>query len=316
VELASEEVHANQAGTCIVEWFAITRDGSIAPNSMTPKTLLGLSTVMLVFAAVFGLLNVARVKGLETNLATTAAARDTAEQRRSQQEERLLARRSTTSPSPGASGAETETKAAKAEADLAQVLKEKADLQNKLQASQAEITSLQNRLQEPSPSVEASSANPGAASAAELQAQLDDTRRQLESAERENAFLSEKLASGSTQRLATAERAGSSRERSSAPSSIQTKRREPTGPPVKGSANGTVLAVNQAYNFVVLNLGKRQGLQANADMVVYRGGTRIGKLRISSVEPATAIGDIMTNSLARGVQVQPGDTVVYAGSHF
>jgi hypothetical protein len=284
---------------------------------MTPKTLLGISTVILIFAAVFGFLNVARVKGLETNLATTAAARDAAEQRRVQQEERLLTRRSSTSPTPAAAGPEAEAKAAKAEADLAQVLKEKADLQNKLQASQAEITSLQNRMQEPTPSVEATSANPGAASAAELQAQLDDTRRQLESAERENAFLSEKMATGSSQRLATAERIGSSRERTSALTpSTQAKRREPTVAPVKGGVNGTVLAVNQAYNFVVLNLGKRQGLQPNADMVVFRGGTRIGKLRISSVEPATAIGDIVSNSLARGVQVQPGDIVVYAGSHF
>jgi hypothetical protein len=49
-------------------------------------------------------------------------------------------------------------------------------------------------------------------------------------------------------------------------------------------------------------------------MLVVRGGTVIGKIRISSVEPATAIGDIMTNSLARGVQVQPGDIVIYAGT--
>ena len=43
-------------------------------------------------------------------------------------------------------------------------------------------------------------------------------------------------------------------------------------------------------------------------------GALIGKIRISSVEPTTSIGDIITNSLARGVQVQPGDTVVYAGN--
>jgi hypothetical protein len=44
-------------------------------------------------------------------------------------------------------------------------------------------------------------------------------------------------------------------------------------------------------------------------------GTFIGKIRISSVEPATAIGDIITSTLARGVQVQPGDIVIYAGSN-
>ncbi|MDQ2867471.1 MAG: hypothetical protein M3R59_03520 [Verrucomicrobiota bacterium] len=63
----------------------------------------------------------------------------------------------------------------------------------------------------------------------------------------------------------------------------------------------------------MLNLGNRQGVESNAEMLVLRGGTIIGKIRISSVEPATAIGDILSGSLARGVQVQPGDTVIYAG---
>ena len=73
--------------------------------------------------------------------------------------------------------------------------------------------------------------------------------------------------------------------------------------------------MNQAYNFVVLNLGGRQGVEPNAEMLVMRDGTLIGKIRISSVEPSTAIGDVVSGSLERGVQVQPGDTVVYAGSN-
>jgi len=63
-----------------------------------------------------------------------------------------------------------------------------------------------------------------------------------------------------------------------------------------------------------LSLGQRQGVTANSAMLVRRRGTLIGKIRISSVEPTTAIGDIMTNTLARGVQVQPGDTVIYANT--
>ncbi|PYJ77932.1 MAG: hypothetical protein DME77_01745, partial [Verrucomicrobia bacterium] len=90
------------------------------------------------------------------------------------------------------------------------------------------------------------------------------------------------------------------------------KRRRETGVRRAG-VRGTVLAVNQAYNFVVLNLGARQGVEPNSELLVLREGTLIGKIRISSVEPTTAIGDIITGSLGRGVQVQPGDTVVYAG---
>jgi hypothetical protein len=66
---------------------------------------------------------------------------------------------------------------------------------------------------------------------------------------------------------------------------------------------------------VVLNLGARQGVEPNSEMLVLRDGNFIGKIRISSVEPATAIGDIVTSTVARGVQVQPGDIVIYAGTN-
>jgi cell shape-determining protein MreC len=90
------------------------------------------------------------------------------------------------------------------------------------------------------------------------------------------------------------------------------KRRESgINPP---GVHGTILAVNQAYNFVVLSMGDRQGVVPNSEMLVMRSGALIGKIRISSVEPTTSIGDIITNSLARGVQVQPGDIVIYAGN--
>ena len=131
-----------------------------------------------------------------------------------------------------------------------------------------------------------------------MQAQLEEARHQLESAERENAFLSEKIR-GAQDRSAQLEE--------------ERKRRSPTAG--KAGVRGTVLAVNQAYNFVVLNLGGRQGVEPNAEMLVLRDGTLIAKIRVSSVEPSTAIGDIVTSSLARGVQVQPGDIVVYAGTN-
>ena len=83
----------------------------------------------------------------------------------------------------------------------------------------------------------------------------------------------------------------------------------------KIGVRGTVLAVNHAYNFVVLNLGGRNGVEARSEMLVVRDGTLIGKIRIASVEPTTAIGDIISSSLARGVQVQPGDIVIYAGTN-
>jgi chromosome segregation ATPase len=261
--------------------------------STTPKSLVGISVALLALAAVFGVLNTAKVKRLHSNLADATAARDSAEQRRADREKEIKARE-TAIAAERAKMAETESKVASAEAELVKMETERADLQTKLQANEAEIATLQKQLEEGKPGV----ANPGAPSAVELQAQLDDARKQLEDAEREKAFLSEQMQSVQT--------------RTSQLEDEKKRRAVATG---KIGVRGTVLAVNQAYNFVVLSLGGRQGVEPNSEMLVLRDGSFIGKIRISSVEPATAIGDIITGTLARGVQVQPGDIVIYAGTN-
>jgi uncharacterized protein YeeX (DUF496 family) len=269
-----------------------------AAFSSTPKSVGGLAILLLVLAALFGFLNSQKMKTLRAAVATAQTARDAAE------------RRIREKPNTSAGGpveekgkvAEAEDRAAKAEAELAQIQKEKADLQAKLDENQKEIASLQTRVPDVEKNANASATDsPAATASADLQSQLDDLRRQLDGAEKEKAFLSEKLQD--------------MQERADQPKEGK-KRREvvrETGPRRTG-LRGTILAVNQAYNFVVLNLGARHGVESNAEMLVLRDGALVGKIRISSVEPATAIGDIITNSLARGAQMQPGDNVIYAGT--
>ena len=83
---------------------------------------------------------------------------------------------------------------------------------------------------------------------------------------------------------------------------------------MKNGLEGEVLAVNQGWNFVVLSIGDRQGAVTNAEMILKRGNSQIGKVRITSVEPSTSVADIIPGSLARGVRVQPGDRVIFPGS--
>jgi hypothetical protein len=263
--------------------------------SATPKTILGLSAVFLLLAAIFGALNHYKVRNLSANVANADAARDAAEHRRAMEQKEIKVREETVSAAT-AKILETESKAAKSEADLVQLQKEKSELQTKLQTNEAEIAALQKRVEEAG--TKTADGNPGAASPSELQAQLDEARQLLESAEREKAFLSDKLSNAQDRSVKLQE---------------EKKSRESSGGRL--GVRGTVLAVNQAYNFVVLNLGGRQGVEANSEMLVLRSGTLIGKIRISSVEPSTAIGDIITSSLERGVQVQPGDIVIYAGTN-
>jgi hypothetical protein len=260
--------------------------------SATPRTLISISVVFLAAAAVFGVLNTTKVKTLRASAADAIAARDAVDRRHAAQEREVKAREAAIAAEQ-AKIAESESKVANAEGGLVKLQTEKADLQARLQGNETEIANLQKQIDEAKPA----SANPGAPSTVELQAQLDDARHQLDSAEREKALLSDKLQSF--------------RARSS---QLEEEKKRHVVVAGKVGVRGTVLAVNQAYNFVVLNLGARQGVEPNSEMLVLRDGSFIGKIRISSVEPATAIGDIVTSTLARGVQVQPGDIVIYAGT--
>jgi predicted nucleic acid-binding Zn-ribbon protein len=273
-------------------------------STLTPKSVAGLATVLLLLAAVFGFLNAQKIKSLRAGVATAQTARDAAERRT----------REKTNTSPGGTAeergkfAEAENRAAKAEAELAQIQKEKADLQAKLDGNQKEIASLQTPVSDVEKNSTASatdSTSAAATPAADLQSQLDDLRRQLDSAEKEKAFLSEKLQD-------MQERADQPKEGKKRRETVREAVRETN--PRRTGLRGTILAVNQAYNFVVLNLGARHGVESNAEMLVLRDGALIGKIRISSVEPGTAIGDMISNSLARGAQMQPGDNVIYAGT--
>lgn len=263
----------------------------------TSKTIIGLSVVFLTFSALFGVLNTKKTRSLRAEAERSETAREEAERGRLAQARESKAREArleAATAKPGGAQANSKT----AESDLIKWQAERAELQAKLQANETEIAELRKKIEDAGSGELIPSTLP-APPASELQAQLEEAKQQLDTAEREKEFLTEKLRGGTPER----------------PVQIETEKKRRVaggGPP---GVRGTVLAVNQAYNFVVLNLGGRQGIEANSEMLVLRGGTLIGKIRVSSVEPATAIGDIITNSLARGVQVQPGDTVIYAGSN-
>lgn len=258
-----------------------------------PQELERVSRVFLLFGLIFAIMNGQKLKAVRANVVSPAG---------------MVAAKAN-----GGANATTE-QTAKAEAALAQAQKEKADLKGKLDASQQEIAALRQRAAGAEATSQTSApADPVPASNAQspdLQSQLDDLRHQLDGAEKEKALLAEKLQEAQQHQA----------EPKEAPKAENRRRRETASVQRSGSSSrragvhGSVLAYNQAYNFVVLNLGARNGVEPNSEMLVLRDGTLIGKIRVSSVEPATAIGDIITNSLARGVQVQPGDSVIYAGT--
>jgi hypothetical protein len=261
-------------------------------SAVTPRILVRASFFLLAIAAVFGGLNLAKIRTLRATTEATAT-RESANRSQAVKAKELEVRESTIAAQQ-AKLSEREGDALAFHKQLTQLLDEKKQVEARLQNKDAEIVALQKQIEKGQPI----SPNPGAASNVELQAQLDDAREQLDNAEREKSLLAEKMEAF--------------RERSSQLEEESKRRalaREKVG------VRGKILAVNQAYNFVVLNLGGHNGVEPYSEMLVVRDGTFIGKIRISSVEPSTAIGDIITSTLARGVQVQSGDIVIYAGSN-
>jgi len=258
---------------------------------ITSKQLITASVGLLAASALFAVLNLQKTRSLRTEVTLTK----TADQRHTLREKQLKDREAAVAEASAKYG-DTQGKVASTEAELAKVQAEKNDLQAKLRANENEIAELRKRID--SGEVNPAAGAPPSSSTTDLQAQLADAKKQLDAAEREKVFLSDRMKV--TQEKST---------------QLETERKHRPAPSNNPGIRGTVLAVNQAYNFVVLSLGARQGVEANSEMLVLRGGSLIGKIRISSVEPATAIGDIITSTLARGVQVQPGDTVVYAGNN-
>ena len=260
-----------------------------------PKILIGISLLLLTLSLLFGFLNTNKVKTLRGELVTTASSRDLAEHARlasaqkfKNHDKDLFAEK--------AKATEAETKAAAAAANLSRTQNEKFALEARLHSSEERTAELQKQV-----ATSSAVALPGARREPppnEFKAKLDETNRQLKAAEAEKELLADKV-QAAEDRIAKMEK--------------QQQRRSGGGAKTVG-IHGIVLAVNQPYNFVVLSVGGRQGVETNSELLVMRDGSFIGKLRVSSVDPTTSIGDIISNSLARGVQVQPGDTVVYAGT--
>jgi chaperonin cofactor prefoldin len=258
----------------------------------SPKILLGISILLLGLSLVLGLLNTSKVKRLRDDLASSVTDKETAMRSRAASDKKLKAREKEFADTTARVTAADE-KATSAEAELSKAQKKEAELEAKLHANETRIADLQKG----TPDATGSGTGGEAILPNDLKMQLDDAKKQLEAAEQEKSILGDKV-KAAQDRVAAMEEA---------------KKRRGAGANMAG-VHGLVLAVNQAYNFVVLSMGERQGVVANSEMLVLRQGALIGKIRISSVEPTTAIGDIITNSLARGVQVQPGDTVIYAGN--
>lgn len=257
------------------------------------KALLLLSVVLLLATAGLGFLTRGKVSELQGDLAqtkqslttanTTAATAKTAQKRA---EDDLATAKSTLE--------EREATLATQKAEMSTLTRSLADANAAVEAAKVKLAEMENLPPAPDGTPQTPMMTPE--EAATLRAEADRAKTELAEAQQVQITL--------TQQKDAAEGKVAGLER-------QVKEYKTNF--VQSGLSGRVLAYNPGWNFVVLNIGDKQGLKSNTPMLVVRGGQQIARVRVSSVEPSQAIADVIPGSLLRGETVQPGDSVVYQG---
>ncbi|BDS06269.1 hypothetical protein NT6N_13090 [Oceaniferula spumae] len=76
------------------------------------------------------------------------------------------------------------------------------------------------------------------------------------------------------------------------------------------SAEGHITAVNHDWGFVSVSVPSNMPITSASKLMVKRGSSYIGKLKINAIEGTRIIADIDYQSMTPGMVVQPGDHVV------
>jgi DNA repair exonuclease SbcCD ATPase subunit len=190
---------------------------------------------------------------------------------------------------------QTESQVAKLKTELATTQTNLTEANTKLTEKTAEIATLTTDLKTKGDEIEALKVAVAAATAASTAAPVDDEKQtRITELEGLNKTLSEELES-----------------KKAALADYKQKENEAKLKYTRKNLMGRILAVNQAWNFVVLSIGDKNGVLSNTELIVKRGSTEIGRVRITSVEPSTSIADIIPTSITRGLSIQPGDEVIF-----
>ena len=78
---------------------------------------------------------------------------------------------------------------------------------------------------------------------------------------------------------------------------------------MKPGTSGKIVYANKEWNFVVIDIGMNQGVQATAQMIVHRDDNMVGKIKISAVRDNVSIAEVMTDY--QKDTVKEGDDVLF-----
>ena len=78
---------------------------------------------------------------------------------------------------------------------------------------------------------------------------------------------------------------------------------------MKPGTTGTIVYANKDWNFVVIDVGSNDGIQATAEMIIHRGEDMVGKIKISAVRDNVSIAEVLPEY--QKSTVKEGDHVLY-----
>ena len=257
---------------------------------LTPKLILSIAALLLLGSTALSFLNKQDLSAKKEQIAQEHTAAQSAQ-------------------SAAASAKADQKKAQKAAEDA---LARATDLQTQAATASRQVEDLNSKVQEAEGRVKAKDTEiadlnaklTAAAGAPQTAAPPDALTQQLAEVTRERDELNV-VKAGFDAQLKTAQ---------AQIASLQKRDADRASGALMAGLRGRVLAVDRNWNFVVLDLGNRNGVNNNATMIIQRGGSMVGRVRITSVEPSQSVADIIPNSVPAGISVQPGDTVVYSGS--
>jgi multidrug efflux pump subunit AcrA (membrane-fusion protein) len=246
------------------------------------KIFLWIALVGAIAAVGAGIALILKYNDTKVNLANTEAARQTAVH---------------TIEKDKVAYTELSQAKAKTDADLATANTNIADLNTQLDAAKKQAADANTALETANANVKAEqdkldaiSKSLGGRNPDEVVAEATKTKADLDAAEAEKKILQDSLQESQTK----------------VADLMDALNRSKTGTMPPG-ISGKVTFVDLAWNFVILDVGLSNGVVPNGELIVYRGKTFLGKVRVTKVDPNDAVAEILPD--VKGA-IQIGDKVI------
>jgi myosin heavy subunit len=255
------------------------------------KILTGIAVLFMAGAAVLGFLTKGKIGNLKSEVENKATQLSMAKQEAQvAQKDKEAAEKEAQAQKEAAQAAAAELSSAQAALNTAKA--QASELEAAVNQKNTEIEDLKKQL-----AAMPAQGEPAPIAGGGNEERIKELEAQLAAAEDEKRILSEKAASAQAEAAA-----------------LQKREQDRQAAQMAKGLEGTILAYNPAWNFVVLNIGDKQSVVEGAEMIITRNGQMLGKVKVTSVEPTTSVADVDLASVSDRVRIQPGDKVIYPGS--